>query len=171
MTAPTTDPGRALVGAVERMPADAASRALALFRDEDLADPRVRVVAAVCRQLAEQGIAPDPAAILAHARATGTVSRAEAVRNFALLVADLYAGCPTPASAPFYVVAVLEDAIRNRVAEASARLAQAAEAESLPSLLTLVDTEARAVRELTDRRDTAAGTARPRLAAVAEVSA
>lgn len=171
MTAPTTDAGRALVGAVLHLPADAAVRVLDVIHDGDLADPRVRVVAAVARQLAEEGIAPDPAAILAHARSTGTVTRAETVRNFALLVADLYAECPTPASAPFYVVATLEEAIRTRVAEAGARLTQAADGESLPSLLALVDTEASAVRELAERRNAAAGTARPRLAAVPGVSA
>lgn len=171
MTAPITDPGRALIGAVEHLPADAAVRVLDLIRDDDLQDPRLRVVAAVARQLAEAGTAPDPAALLAHARACGTVARVEAVRNFALLVADVYAECATPASATFYAVAVLEESIRSRVTEAGARLTQAAEREPLPSLLALIDTEARAVRELVERRDTAAGTARPRLAAVPGVSA
>jgi hypothetical protein len=57
------------------------------------------------------------------------------------------------------------------VTEASVRLAQAADGESLSSLLALVDAEHRAVRELADRRAAAAGTSRARLAAVPEVSA
>lgn len=170
MPAPT-DLGRALVGAVEHLPADAAVRVLDLIHDDDLTDPRVRVVAAVARQLAEEGIAPDPAAILAHARATGTVTKADAVQNFALLVAELYAECATPASATFYAVATLQAAIRCRVADAGVRLTQAAEAESHPSLLALVDSERAAVRELADRLAAAAGTARPRLAAVPGVGA
>ena len=60
---------------------------------------------------------------------------------------------------------MLEDALRRRTAEAGERLTQAAEAESLESLLELVDREHRAVRALADRR-AAAGEDGPRLRAV-----
>jgi replicative DNA helicase len=157
----TADPARALVGAALHGPPGV----LDLILDDDLADPRLRVVAGVIRELAEAGIAPDPTTVLAHARATGTVTRAAAVQAFALLLHELTAECPVPASARFYAVAVLDEALRRRCAELAARIGQAVESESLGSLLALVDAEHRAVRELADRR-TALADAPPRLRAV-----
>jgi replicative DNA helicase len=131
------------------------------------------VVASLARQLAKDGIPPDPYAVLAHARATGTVTKADAIRSFTLLLSELYAGCPTPASARWYAVAVLEQAVRRRTAEAATRLGQAADGESLESLLLVLDRETRAVRDVAGRRAAAAGeTTRPHLASVhKEVSA
>jgi hypothetical protein len=158
MTVPTTDPGRALVGAALH----GSPGVLDVIRD-DFADPRLRVVAGVIRQLAEAGVASNPTTVLAHAQATGTVTGAEAVRGFALLLTELYAGCPTPASARWYAGA----AVRRRCQELSTRIGTGAEAESLGSLLTLVDAEAKAVRELADRRAAIAGEgASPQLRAV-----
>jgi replicative DNA helicase len=157
VTVPTTDPGRVLVGAALH----GALGVLDVIRDDDLADPRLRVVAGVIRQLAEAGVASDPTTVLAHAQATGTVTGAEAVRGFALLLTELYAGCPTPASARWYAAAALGAAVRRRCQELSTRIGQAAEAESLESLLTLVDAEAKAVRELADRRAAIAGEGAP----------
>ena len=148
MTAPTTDPSRALVGAALH----GAAEALELVHEENLADPRLQVVAEVIRQLTDAGIRPDPTTVLAHARATGTVSSVAAVQAFALLLHELFAECPVPGSARFYAAAVLDEAIRRRVTEGGIRLAQAAEGDSLGSLLVLVDTEHQAVRELADRR-------------------
>jgi replicative DNA helicase len=157
----TADPARALVGAALH----GAPGVLDLILDDDLADPRLRVVAGVIRDLTDAGIAPDPTTVLAHACATGTVTRAAAVQAFALLLHELVAGCPVPASARFYAVAVLDEAIRRRCAELATRIGQAVESESLGSLLALVDAEHRAVRELADRR-TALADAPARLRAV-----
>jgi replicative DNA helicase len=144
----TTDPARALVGAALH----GAPGVLDLIRDDDLADPRLQVVAGVVRELAEAGIAPDPTTVLAHAQATGMVTRADVVCGFALLLAELYGECPTPASAHWYAAAVLDEALRRRCAELSTRIGRAAELESLGSLLALIGTEAAAVRELAARR-------------------
>jgi replicative DNA helicase len=157
----TADPARALVGAALH----GAPGVLELIRDDDLADPRLRVVAGVVRQLAEAGATPDPTTVLAHARATGTVTRAAAVQAFALLLHELTTECPVPASARFYAVAVRDEVIRRRCAELAARIGPAAVLESLGSLRALVDAEHRAVRELADRRTAIAG-APPRLPAV-----
>jgi replicative DNA helicase len=157
----TADPARALVGAALH----GAPGVLELIRDDDLADPRLRVVAGVVRQLAEAGATPDPTTVLAHARATGTVTRAAAVQAFALLLHELTTECPVPASARFYAVAVRDEVIRRRCAELAARIGPAAVLESLGSLRALVDAEHRAVRELADRRTALAG-APPRLRAV-----
>lgn len=121
MTAPTTDPGRALIGAVLHLPAEGAVRVLDLIYDDDLTDPRVRVVVVVARKVAEEGIGPDPVTVLAHARATGVVTRPDAVRNFALMLGELYGECPTPGSSTYYARATLEEAPRRRCAELAAR--------------------------------------------------
>lgn len=161
MTAPTTDVERALVGAVLQ----GATGALDLIEDTDLGDPRLRVVTEVARQLLEAGVTPDPVTVLSHAQATATVTGADEVQAFALLVADLVMACPVVASARWYAVGTLDGALRRRVTEAGARLAQAAEGESLGSMLALVDAEQEAVRKIARRRADAATDA-PRLRAV-----
>jgi replicative DNA helicase len=162
MTAPTTDAARALLGAALL---SGATQVLDLLQDGDLADERLRVVAGVIRGMGGSGIPVDATTVLARARSTGTVTRPAAVQGLAVLLAELIGECPNPASARWYAAAVLEDALRRRTAEAGERLIQAAEVESLESLLKLVDREYRAVRELADRR-TAAGEDRLRLRAV-----
>jgi replicative DNA helicase len=166
VTVPALDPEAVFIGAVLHLPAADAQQALSLLHADDLADPRLAVIADSARQLAALGIPPDPAAVLAHARAQGTVASADAVRSLSLLLADLWAGCPVPASWRFYAVAVLEEALRRRCTELATRIGQAAERESFASLLELVDVEARAVRELQERRAVAASPARTPLAAV-----
>lgn len=163
MTAPTTDPARALLGAALLC---GAPQVLDLIHDDDLADQRLRVIAGVIRGMAELGIPVDGTTVFARARAAGIVTRSNAVQDFTMLLSELLIECPNPASAPWYAAAVLEDALRRRTAEAGERLTQAAGAESLESLMELVDGEHRAVRELADRH-AAAGQDRPRLKAVA----
>ena len=161
------DPEAAFVGAVLHLTAPAALAALDLIHDEDLADPRLQVVARLARQLAETSIAPDPVTVLAHARATGTVVKPDAIRGLTKLLGDVYGACPVPASWRWYAVAVLDEAIRRRTTEAATRLGQAADGESLESLLLVLDRETRAVRDVAECRAAAAGkTVRPRLATV-----
>lgn len=157
MTAPMTNPEGAFVGAVLHLPVDAAVRVLDLIHDDDFGDPRLAVVAGAARQLAGLGIPPDPAAVLAFIRASGTVTGPSAVTALSLLLADLYGGCPTPASARFYATAVLEEALRRRCAELADRIGQAADSASLDVLPELVATEAREVLALDQRRAGAAG--------------
>jgi hypothetical protein len=73
------------------------------------------------------------------------------------------AGCPTLHIELYRNTARLRvgAAVRRRCQELSTRIGQAAEAESLGSLLALVDAEARAVRELADRRAAIAGDGAP----------
>lgn len=161
MSAPTTDPERALVGAALM----GAAHVLDLVHAEDIADARLQVIAGVVQELREAGVPVDPTTALAHARATGTVTRTAAVRAFAELLHDVVAECPLPAAARYYAVAVLDEAIRRRCAELSSRIGQAADAESLPSLLALVSAEHQAVQEIAARR-TAVSDDSPRLRAV-----
>ena len=151
---PVLAPEPAYVGAVLLVDLLTARAALARVQDDDLGDHRLRVVLGLARRLVAEGVAPDPVAVLARARADGDVTGA-AVAALALLLHDLAAGVPVPASVMYYAAAVLDDAVRRRVGEAAARLGQAADGESMASLLELVDREAAAVRELAARRATA----------------
>lgn len=161
MSAPTTDPERALLGSVLH----GAPQALEMVHDDDFGDPRLRVVAAIARQLTAAGVPTDPTTVQAHARATGTVTRANAVLEFSMLLIELVAECPMPAAARWYAAATLDGALRRRAAEAGSRLAQAADGESIESLLELVDAEHQAVRQLAERR-AAIDVGEPRLRAV-----
>ena len=163
MTVPTMDAARALLGAALLC---GAPQVLDLVHDDDLADESLRVVSGVIRGMAEFGIPIDPTTVLSRARASGIVTRLDAVQNFGMLLGELLIECPNPASARWYAAAVLEDALRRRTAEAGERLTQAAEGEGLESLLELVDHEHRAVRALADRRAAATGEDGPRLRAV-----
>ena len=144
-------PASALVGAVLHLPAPGAAAALSLVVDEDLADVQLITIAAVARELAEDGVAPDPTVVLGVVRRRA-LATGEALRRLALRLLEVHANCAVPASARWYAAAVLDEALRRRCTELSTRIAQAAEAESLRSLLALVDAEHQAVKELADRR-------------------
>ncbi len=167
MTSHLTNPEAALIGAVLRQShPPAALEVLDLVDPDDLANPHLRLIAVYARRAAERGYAPDPVAVLGCSRADGAVTGADAIKHLSLLLADLYESCATPASARWYAVAALDDALRRRVAELSARLAQAADEESIGSLLALVESEASAVLAVADRRRAAAGDASPQLRVV-----
>ncbi len=150
------DAEAAFIGALLHQPAPAALDALSLVQAADFADLRLSVVADACRELAACGITPDPAAVLAYVRAQAIVTGADAIRSLSLLLAELYGTVPTPASVAYYRLAVLDGALRRRVEMMAARLGQAAERDSIDSLLPLVGREVVAVGDLQQRR-TAAG--------------
>ncbi|MDP9459168.1 MAG: hypothetical protein M3Q22_02580 [Actinomycetota bacterium] len=157
----------ALAGVLLHLPAPVVCEAASLVHAEDFADLRLAVVADVCRELAGRGVDPHPAAVLAHVRACALVTGVDALRTFTLLLADLYEAAPTPAGWRFYVVAVIEEALRRRCAMLGKRAVQAAEGASMEALLDLVDREIQAVHDVRDRRAVAAGDTTPaRLMAV-----
>jgi hypothetical protein len=162
-----TDPKAALIGAVLRQ-ADpvAALGVLGLLNPADLADAHLQLIAVYARQAAERGYAPDPVAVTGCSLADGAVAGTDAIRYLSLLLADRYENYATPASARWYAVVTLDDALRCRVAEPSVRPGQAADEESIGSLLDLVMSQAGAVRAVADRRRAAAGTTHARLRAV-----
>jgi replicative DNA helicase len=149
------DAEAAFVGAVMHQPAPAALDALSLVKSEDFADLWLSVVADACRELAGRGIAPDPTAVLAHIRASAVVTGSDAIRSLSLLLAELYGTVPTPASVRWYRLAVLDGALRRWVEQMAARLGQAAENESIDSLLPLVGREVVAVGDVQQRRTAA----------------
>ncbi|MGY1818048.1 hypothetical protein ACI79Z_11235 [Geodermatophilus sp. SYSU D00663] len=146
------DPEAAFVGAVLHLSAVAALDALHLVNGEDFADPRLALVADVCRELAARGLAPDPTVVFAHAQAKAVVTGSEAVGNLALLLADLYGGVPTPASVGWYRQGLLNGALRRRCEMLATRLNQAVGHDSMESLLGLVVAEVTAVLAVQQRR-------------------
>ena len=103
------DPERAFIGALLWLPVESAGRTAELVEPEDLADPRLRVVLQLVRDVvADGGTPPDPVVCMAHARRSGTVSTAHALKALAELLANLYGGCPLAASVGWYAGAVLD---------------------------------------------------------------
>jgi replicative DNA helicase len=151
------DAEAAYVGALLHLPAEAALDALGFTAAEDFADRRLSIVAAVCRDLAARGVPPDPTAVLTHIRAEAIVAGADALRSLALLLADLYIAVPIPASVRHYAAGVLDAALRRRCSELAIRVGQAAEHDSLDSLIDLVHAEASAVQALRNRRAASEG--------------
>ncbi len=146
------DPERAYVGALLYMPAADAVRSAQLIEPGDLADPRLRVVLQLIRDVAAAGAAPDPVVVLAHARSEGTVTTAHAIGELGIALADLYAGCPLPGSTGWYAAAVLDGSLRRRCAELGERIGQVAETAALAELVRVVGSEVLAVCELRNRR-------------------
>lgn len=141
---------RAYVGALMHLPAARVVQCVARVRVDDLTDPRLRIVYRLTGELAVQGIDPDPARVHGHARTTGTVAAADLAALTALLV-DLHAEVPLPGAVDAYGRAVVEAAVRRRIAEAAERWTRAAEEAPLDVLARLVADESAAVAEAVDR--------------------
>jgi len=146
------DPEAAYVGALLWLPVDSATRAAGLVEPGDLADPRLRVVLQIVRDVAADGVAPDPLVCVAHARRTAAVSSTHATKQLTELVAELYGAVPLPASVDFYAGGVLDGALRRRCALLGERIGQVAETASLAELVRVVGAEVIAVFELRNRR-------------------
>ncbi len=146
-------PEFAYVGAVLSVNLPTAHVALGHVVDGDVADHRLRTVLAVARRLVADGVRPDPVLVLERARDDGDVTTAAGLGELSMCLLTLVDNVPVPASWPHYAQGTLIAALRRRIAEAGARLTQAAETESLDSLIALVDRETTAVRELAARRE------------------
>lgn len=131
-------------------------RIAAELEPEDFTDPRCRLVLAAIRGCIARREPPCPVAVLAELRRTGHERSFLADRSAGVLLADLYAAVPIPASAAVYLRAVVEHRARRRVVEAADRLAQAAGALALDELHELVRSEAAAVEQQFARLDGAA---------------
>ena len=142
MSAPLAE--RDFVGALMHQ---SAARVLALagmVRAEDLADPRLGVVYSGVVSVAATGGRPDPATVDAYLREAGMVRGSDRAAVVALIV-DLYATVPLPGAVESYARAVVQEAVRRRVATAAERLAQAADCSPLDGLVTVVASEAAAL--------------------------
>ncbi len=160
------NPEAAFVGALLHMPVPMASQALDLVHDDDLGDYVNQRIVTVIRLLVADGVAPDPVAVLARARADGIASGEVATKAIAERLADLYVSVPTPASWRFYALGTIDDALRRRCAALGSRVMQAAESCGLDVLIDVLDAECRTVRRLHDRRKSVDGSATARLRSV-----
>ncbi|WP_091542350.1 hypothetical protein [Modestobacter sp. DSM 44400] len=154
----------AFVGAVLHMAVPTAKGALDLVHDDDLADLLNQRIVTVARVLVAEGVAPDPVAVFARARAHGVVTGVDATKALGMKLGDVYGSVPTPASWRYYGLAVIDEALRRRCIAMGTRVMQAAEGCPLDVLIDVLDAECRVVRRLHDRRLAAATP--PRLKAV-----
>ncbi|SEP02805.1 DnaB-like helicase N-terminal domain-containing protein [Trujillonella endophytica] len=159
------DAESAFVGAVLHMPAPLAGQALDLVHDDDLGDYMHGLIVTTMRRLVAERIAPDPAVVLARARADGIVTGSVAVSAFALRLAELFGSVPTPASWRSYALGTIDDALRRSCIALGDRVRQAAEGSALDVMVDILDAECRTVRRLLNRRDGLSGHA-PTLRAV-----
>lgn len=145
------DPELAFVGAVLNLSATTAAEALAVIEDDDLADPRLQLILQAARLLVAEDIAPDGYAVMAVIRRAGAAATAHDLSSIAALIIDATEACPVAASWRFHAVAVLDERLRRRCRELSARIGQAANGP-LDTLAELVDAEHSAALELDRRR-------------------
>lgn len=138
----TVDTGRATLGALLLLPLPECRTLLDVVRDDDPDDPRLRALLSLVRQVVEDDRVPDPAALLAHAQATGALKRGE-LTALALLLTELVAveACPIPAAAGWYAAGLVESSVRRRVLEAAERLRDAADSSSREGLVEVVHAE------------------------------
>ncbi|MBK9738727.1 MAG: hypothetical protein IPO93_04270 [Actinobacteria bacterium] len=144
MTADLTE--RAFVGALMHLAPERVIRLAGLVRATDLADPRLQIVYAGIVRVAATGAQPDPAVVDAHLRTTGSIRTTDRAAVVSLIV-DLFTEVPLPAAAESYARAVVEEAVRRRVLEASERLRQAADGSGLDTLAAVVEIESVALAD------------------------
>lgn len=136
------DVSRATVGALLVLPVRECLTLLAVIRDDDPGDPRLRALLKLIRQVVETGRAPDPVTVLAHAQETGALRRGE-MTALALLLTELVSvdACPLPAAAGWYAAGLVESAVRRRVTESADRLREVADGSSREALIDVVHAE------------------------------
>lgn len=146
------DVARATVGALLMLPTPSCRELLAVLRDDDPDDPRLRVILRLARELVAEDRQPDPVAVLAHAQASGSVKRSEQTA-VALLLTELVSleGCPLPAAAGWYAASLVESATRRRVTEAAERLRFTADSSTVDGLDETVRVEAVEIVAAVDR--------------------
>lgn len=128
LTAPIPAPEGAAVGCALWADVARAAEIVGCLQEEDIASPAVRLVHRVVTSLCTAGIAPDPAAVLAHAVAREYVVGETAIRSLTRTLWELYDHRVTiPAAWPLYAAAALEQSWRRRTLEMATRLAQVAD--------------------------------------------
>ncbi len=150
----------ALLGCLLHMTAETARPYLDQFVDEDLVDPRHRIVLEAIRNLvgSDPPVDPDPVVVLGELRRTGKDTSFLADQAAGVTLLNLAAAAPVVASTGHYARIVLEHAWRRRVEEAGVRLQQLAGSSPLEDLAQHVLSELQAAVHEAQRRLPAAGT-------------
>ncbi|MFI6029195.1 hypothetical protein [Amycolatopsis magusensis] len=168
-TAPALlDPQRQFLGCLMQLPTRPARRLLAGMRADDMAAPLPAMVLQLAIETVAADRPPAPAALFAHAVATGRASGDTRRRLVGRWITDAYSDAPPAVLADYLKAAVLADAWRRAVAEHAARLTQAA-AESPAEIVRDLCQDTAHLDALWDRYTAATGQHAPatRLGAVA----
>ncbi|KAA2267004.1 hypothetical protein F0L68_00240 [Solihabitans fulvus] len=147
----------AFVGALLHQAPDGAAALLKLVSEEDIADPRLRVVLGLARACVDQGVAPDPAAVFAVARSSAAVNGEHQLKVLSKCLADVYTSSVVPASAWFYAGQVLWAAWRRRLIQTGDRLRLVAQTSAEDRLDEAVAEEFAACQTMRDRLAVFAG--------------
>ena len=153
MSTPTLRPvedtaERAYVGTLMWLPLDQLPPVLAVVRDDDVSDPRLRAVLALARAVVAAGSRPDPVTLAAR---WSDDNGAAGLQGFMDTVADLYSSPPLPGfNARNYAAATLTAALRRALRDLGC-LTQYADTEPLPALLTEYQNRTDRVSDLQQR--------------------
>lgn len=131
----------ALLGCLLRMTVFTGRATCLQLRDDDLTDPRHRLVLAGIRATLERDVAPDPVTVLGVLRHLGLETSFLDDKGAGVVLAELYAAAPVVENAGHYLRIVLEHAFRRRIVETSERLEQVAGTASLEALRDVLDRE------------------------------
>jgi hypothetical protein len=151
-----TDPERQFVGCLLWLPLDAARRALAGMRADDLADPMAAHVLQLVIEVVAAGQPPAPVAVFAHAAATGRAPGETPRARLGRWLAEVYGATQLPHLADHLKAVVLEAAWRRALNEHARRVLYAAETSPTELLADLADDTATA-DDLWTRYRTATG--------------
>ena len=147
----------ALVGSMLLLGRDAVAEVVAALHDDDLTDPRHRVVLQAVRGVLADDGRPDPVTVLGWLARKGRLAEAMTDdRGAGTFVADLLAAVPVPESAAYYRRIVVEHAARRRLSEAAVRLSDEAARMGLDELHALLLAEVAAVVAVLRRAGVAA---------------
>lgn len=151
------DTGTEFVGCLLQSEPAQAAALLELVADEDLAAPLDQQALALIRPLVARGIAPNVAAVLAHARTTGVAVGEHAQQRLTHHLLDAYQGSAGPTNGRYIAAAVIEQAYRRAGTEYATRVTQAAD-ESALDVFEQVLADRERLRDLWRRHRLAEGT-------------
>lgn len=125
------DPAAELVGCLLQSTPDQAAEILAFVADDDPTSMVAQISLSLIRHLIGRGLSTNPAAVLVHARTTGTAASAEQQQILAHYLIDCYQAAPWPGNGRFIGAAVVEAAYRRAGIEYAQAVTQAAEERGL----------------------------------------
>ncbi|MCJ0980414.1 hypothetical protein MTX35_22135 [Rhodococcus sp. ARC_M12] len=144
-----------LVGALLWQRAGTALVWLDFVVSRDFADPKASAVVQCVRELAGDGVDPDPGAVVALIRSGGSVGTGDRLAALSKFVMDCYTGVPLPSNGRVYLASVLEESLRRTTSRVGDCLKQAADELDRAELMPVVTDQFRAIAAVRDRLDAA----------------
>src|SRR5690625_402939 len=142
----------ATIGAVLISPIERAQRILASYENEDITEPRLKMIDRVARYLVAQDTAANMAAVAAAAEHIGAVTQSD-LPTLWLLLHDLVDVNLVPQIHVGETMArqLVRASVRRRIAVAGERLSRTAETADTPTLMQVANSEAHAVLQAIGR--------------------